>query len=144
MLDASRWFNLNRREFERQFALPAVELKEVIALDGIEVLPEESSLRIRSHDLHGPLPEIIIHVDTADRLGVFDRLGREAVKLCVVSRLRREPEEAFSGATFLPPTTLDSKCVAGIQWHGRTVLAEAGDFMEAYHRLWRKAVRRFL
>jgi hypothetical protein len=27
---------------------------------------------------------------------------------------------------------------------GRTVLAEASDFMEAYHRLWRRAVRSFL
>jgi hypothetical protein len=30
MLDLPRWFHLNRREFERQFALPAVELKEIV------------------------------------------------------------------------------------------------------------------
>ena len=52
--------------------------------------------------------------------------------------------EAFSGTTFLPPTRLDGKCVAGLQWHGRTVLAEGEGFVQAYHRLWRKAVRRFL
>jgi len=84
MLDLPRWLDLNRREFERQFGLPAVELKEIVALDAIELLPEQSSL---------------------------------------------------------PPTTLDSECVAGLQWHGRTVLAEAADFIDAYHRLWRKAVR---
>jgi hypothetical protein len=58
--------------------------------------------------------------------------------------LRRELEEAFSGTSFLPPTTLDGKCVAGLQWHGRTVLAEAGDLVQAYHRPWKRAVRRFL
>ena len=46
--------------------------------------------------------------------------------------------------TFLPPTRVDGNCVVGLQWHGRTVLAEAEDFVQAYHRLWRKAVRRFL
>ena len=144
MLDLSRWFDLKRREFERQFSLPAVELKEIIALDAIELLPEQSSVKIRSHDLHRPLPEIIIHVDPADRLGTFDRLGREATKLCAISRLRRELVEAFSGRTFLPPTRLDGKCVAGLQWEGRTVLAVGSDFVEAYHRLWRRAVKRFL
>ncbi len=144
MLDVSRWFNLNGREFERQFALPAVELKEIVSLDGIELPPEESSIRVRSHDLHGPLSEITLKADRADRHGTFDALGREAVKLCAISRLKRELEEAFSGSRFLPPTTLDRKCVAGIQWHGRTVLAEAEDFIHAYHRLWKRAVRRFL
>jgi hypothetical protein len=90
------------------------------------------------------LPETIVQVDAADRLGTLDRLGREAVKLCVISRLRRELEEGCSGSTFVHPTTLDGKCVAGLQWHGRTVLAEAEDFVKAYHRLWKRAVRRFL
>jgi len=103
MLDLPHWFELNRREFESQFALPAVELKEVIALDAIELLPEQSSIKVSSHDLHGPLPEILFHIDAADRLGTFDRLGREAAKLCAISRLRRELVEAFSGSTFVPP-----------------------------------------
>jgi hypothetical protein len=119
-------------------------LKEIVSLDRIELLPEQSSIKVRSHDLHGPLPEITIPVDPSDRLGAFDLLGREAVKLCAISRLRRELEEAFSGATFLPPTRVDSKCVAGLQWHGRTVLTEAEDFVQAYHRLWKRTVRRFL
>jgi hypothetical protein len=66
MLDLSRWLNLNRRESERQFALPAVELKEIVALDGIDLLLVQSSIKVRSRDLHGPLPEIIIRVDAAD------------------------------------------------------------------------------
>ena len=122
----------------------AVELKEIVALDGIELLTEQSSIKVRSHDLHGPLPEVVVPLDAADRLGAFDRLGREAVKLCTISRLRRELEEAFSGTSFLPPTRLDGKCVAGRHRHGRTMLAEGEDFVKAYHRLWRHAVRRFL
>ncbi len=144
MPDLPRWFTLNRREFKRQFSLPAVELKEIVALDAIERLPEQSSVRVRNHDLHGPLPEMIIYFDPADRLGTLDRLGREATKLCAISRLRRELDEAFSGASFLPPTRLDDRCVAGLQWEGRTILAVGSDFVQAYHRLWRKAVRRFL
>ncbi len=54
MLDLPRWFNLNRREFERQFALPAIELKEIVFLDDIDLLPEESSVKVRSHDLTSP------------------------------------------------------------------------------------------
>jgi len=144
MLDLPRWFNLNRREFERQFALPAVELKEIVALDCIEVLPGQSSIKISSHDPNGPLPEITLQIDPADPLEAFDLLGRQAVKLCTISRLRRELEDAFSGSTFLPPTRMDGKCVAGLQWLGRMVLAEAEDFVQVYQRLWRRAVRRFL
>jgi hypothetical protein len=105
-----------------------------------------SSARSRDicHDLHAPLSEILLQVDAADRLGTFDRLGREATKMCVISRLRRELEEAFSGTTFLPPTRVDGKCVTGLQWRGRTILAVGSDLVEAYHRLWRRAVRRFL
>jgi hypothetical protein len=100
LLDLPHWFNLNHREFERQFALPAVELKEIVALDDMELLPEQSLLRIRSHDLHGPLPEIILQVDPADRLGAFEALGREVVRLCAVTRLRRELDGRFQGQRF--------------------------------------------
>jgi hypothetical protein len=114
------------------------------SLNGIDFLPEQSSIKVRSHALHGPLPEIVVQVDPTDRLGAFDALGREVAKLCAIARLRRELEEAFSGAVFLLPTRMDGKCVAGLQWHGRTVLAEAEDKVQAYHRLWRRAARRFL
>jgi hypothetical protein len=39
---------------------------------------------------------------------------------------------------------MDTRCVVGIQWGGRTVWAEALNYIDAYHRLWRRAVRRFL
>jgi len=118
MLDFPRWFDLNRREFDRQFSHPALELKEVIALDVIELLPGLSSIKIRSHGLHGPLPEIIIQVDPGDRLGTFDRLGSEATKLCAISRLRRELVDAFSGASFLSP-----RCWTASAWRGYSGMA---------------------
>ena len=127
MVDLPRWFLLNRREFERQFALAAIDSKEMLVLDGMDLLEERSLIRIRSHDIHGPLPEVALQVYAADRLGAFQRLGTEAVKLSVTVRIRRELAEAFPGTTFLPPTTMDDECVVGIQWGGRTVLAEASD-----------------
>jgi hypothetical protein len=84
--------SLNRRALERQFALPAVELKEIVALDDMELVPEMSSVKIRSRDLHGPLPEIILRVDVDDSLGALDRLGRETVKLCT-TRFRSAPAQ---------------------------------------------------
>jgi hypothetical protein len=44
----------------------------------------------------------------------------------------------------VPPTTLDGKCVAGLQREGRTILVVGSDFVEEYHRMWKRAVRRFL
>ena len=58
-----------------------------------------------------------------------------------MSELRHDLAETFPGTWFLPPTSVDKRCVFGIQWAGRTTVAEASDCMEAYHRLWRKAVR---
>lgn len=142
--DLRRWFLLNRREVEKQFFLPAGDLKEVVILDGLDLLPDESSLRIRGHDLHGPLPEIILPIDFSGRYETFERLRREAVKLCTVVRFRRELADTFAGAFFLPPTRVGSRCVAGIQWKGRTVLVESRNFMDAHHRLWKEAVRRFM
>jgi hypothetical protein len=90
------------------------------------------------------LPEVIVQVDATDRLATLERFGSEEVELWTISRLRRELDDAFSGASFLPPTTLDGTWVVGLQWHRRTVLAEAEDFVHAYHRLWKRALRRFL
>lgn len=106
MLDLPCWFSLNRRVLERQFALPAVELTEIIALDRIDLLPEQSSLRIRSHDLHGPLPEITLGVDVGDRLETFDLPSREAAKLCAMARIRQELAEALPGLWILLIRTL--------------------------------------
>jgi hypothetical protein len=61
-----------------------------------------------------------------------------------MNQLRHDLVETFPGTSFLLPTVVGERCVVGIQWEGRTVLADSADFMEAYHRLWRGAVKRFL
>jgi hypothetical protein len=56
---------------------------------------------------------------------VLDEIGREGAKRVAMSRLRHDFVEAFPGKSFLPPTLVDERCVVGIQWEGRTLLAEA-------------------
>jgi len=61
--------------------------------------------------------------------------------------IRHEPAAAswrFSIASLLRLTLVDKRCMTGVQWEGSTILAVGSDFVEAYHRLWRRAVRRFL
>jgi len=36
-----------------------MDLEEVIVLDGIDILPDNSGFRVRCHDPHGPLPSIV-------------------------------------------------------------------------------------
>ena len=43
---------------ERVFTDCVMDLKQILVLDGIEILPD--GFRIRCHDLHGQLPEISI------------------------------------------------------------------------------------
>jgi len=130
-------------EVEKEFMLVMYYLNAAVVLDGIEVLTDLPGFRISTHDPHGPLPDAIIH-DTGDRYPVLEAISMEGAKRVAVTWLRREMVKAFLGVSFLPPTRLDKRCVVGIQWEGKTVLAEASDFVQAYHRLWRHAVRRFL
>jgi len=128
---------------EKEFMLVMYYLNAAVVLDGIDAIADPPGFRIRSHDLHGPLPDAVIQ-DTGDRYPVLDAISREGAKRVALTWLRREMVKAFLGVSFVPPTRLDNRCVVGIQWKGRTVRAEASDFVEAYHRLWKRAVRQFL
>ena len=59
---------LRPEKIEKEFVQVAIDLKDVIVLDGVELLPANRFL-IRSHDLYGPLPAIKIK-DNSDRLKV--------------------------------------------------------------------------
>jgi hypothetical protein len=50
---------------EKAFVQVAIDLHAIIVLDGIDSLPS-GGFRIRSHDLSGPLPDVIVQ-DTGDR-----------------------------------------------------------------------------
>ena len=58
--------------------------------------PEPPGFRIRSHDFHGPLPEIVVH-DTGDSLAILDDISREAAKVNAIARHREELARYVSG-----------------------------------------------
>jgi len=103
--------------------------------------PEPPGFRIRSHDFHGPLPEIVVH-DTGDSLAILDDISREAAKVNAIARHREELAAAYPGCRFLPHKILDSGVVVGMQVEGRTILAEAPTFWQAYGKLRRRGLRR--
>lgn len=45
---------------EKTFTDCVMDVKEVVVLDGIEILASDHGYRLRSHDMHGPLPEIVV------------------------------------------------------------------------------------
>jgi len=56
------------------FVQVAIDLKEILVLDGIDQLSDPPGFRIRSHDRYGPLSDILIK-DTGDRYPVLDPTG---------------------------------------------------------------------
>lgn len=130
-------------EIEKVFTQFAIDLKEILVLDGIDKLEDPIGFRIRSHDLYGPLPDIVIE-DTCDRYPVLDKLTRETAKLFAMVRDRQDLRGIFRGCVFLLPTSTDRGSLVGIRFRGKTVLAEAPSHWEAYHELVRRAVEDFL
>src|SRR6266699_3834830 len=92
---------LSASEIEKEFLLAAVHLKQIVVLDGIERVGEPPGFRIRSQDLHGPLPEIDVR-DTGDRSAILDEVSTEAAKLNAIARHREELAAAYPGCRFLP------------------------------------------
>jgi len=77
--------------------------------------PELPEFRIVSHDLHGPLPEIVVR-DTGDRRAILDEISREAAKLNASARHREELAAMYPVCRFLPHAILDDGgVVVGMQ-----------------------------
>jgi len=85
---------------EKTFTDAVIDLKGVIVLDGIDILPDESGFRVRSHDFHGQLPEIVIH-DSGNTMEDKESLSREACKLIAIVGLRKEMRRLMRGGKFL-------------------------------------------
>jgi hypothetical protein len=132
-------FRLHVHEVEKTFVQVAIDLKQILVLDGIDQLADPPRFRIRSHDLYGPLPDIIVE-DTGDRYPVLEGIEREAAKLTAMVRVRKELSSMFPGCEFLLPIKTDKGVLVGLRLDGRTVLAEDKSYWEAYHKLHRKAV----
>ena len=117
---------------EKVFHGCVMDLKKVVVLDRINILPD--AFRVRGHDLHGPLPEIVIEV-SGDTFLDKDRLADAACKLISIVGLREEMIRSIPGGRFLPPTTMDRKAIVGIVKGQETWVAEGRDFLAAHHRL---------
>ena len=137
------YLRLRIPEIERVFTQFAMDWKEILVLDGIDKLEDPIGFRIRSHDLYGPLPDIVIE-DTCDRYPVLDKITFETAKLIAIVRDRHGLRGIFRGCVFLLPTSTDRGSLVGIRFRGKTVLAEAPSHCEAYHELVRKAVEEIL
>jgi hypothetical protein len=143
VLWSNDYVKLRTSEIEKVFVHAPIDLKEILVLDGIDQLSDPPGFRIRSHDLYGPLPDVLIH-DTGDRYPVLDRIQNEAAKLIAIVRVRQDLEGMFRGCKFLLPTLTVKGALVGLRFLGRTVLAEARSHWEAYHKLVRKAVSAIL
>jgi hypothetical protein len=117
---------------KRIFTDCVMDLKQILVLDGIEILAD--GFRIRCHDLHGQLPEISIK-NSGDTFQDKDRLGNEVCKLTAIVRMRDEMIRFLPGARLLPPTHLDGKAIVGLQARPKTWIVEGNDFLAAYHEL---------
>jgi hypothetical protein len=135
----ARYLTLRPETIEKTFNESVMDLKEVIVVDGIDILPDNSGFRVRSHDLHGTLPEIVVQ-DSGDTFQDKDRLSNQACKLVAIVRLRDQMVRFLPGCKLLPPTRMSGKAVVGLRVGPKTWLGEGEDFLAAYHELHKQVV----
>ncbi len=92
--------HLALRPGEKVFADCVMDLKEIVVLDGIDLLPH--GFRVRCHYLHGQLPGVVIE-NSGDIFLDKDRLGIAACKLISVVCLREEVIHVWLVAGFSHP-----------------------------------------
>lgn len=114
-----------------------MDLKRILVFDGIDILLD--GFRVRSHDLHGQLLEIVVK-DSDDTFLDKDRLANEACKLIAIGKLRDGMVRFLPGCKLLPPTSMDGKAIVGLHARPMTWLGEGEDFLAAYHELHRQVV----
>ena len=130
------YLSLRPASIEKVFTDCVMDLKRILVLDDIDILPD--GFRIRSHDFHGQFPEIPMK-NSGDTFQDKDRLGNEVCKLLAIVRLRDEMVRLLPGK-LLPPTRIDCKAVVGLQAPPKTWIIEGRNFLEAYHELHSQAV----
>ncbi len=122
---------------EKIFTDCVMDLKEILVLDAIDLLPD--GFQIRCHALHGQLPEIAMK-NSGDTFQDKDRLGNEVCKIIAIVKLRDEIARFLPGCKLLPPTRMDRNAIVGLQTKPKTWLVWAVDFLAAYHELHRQIV----
>jgi hypothetical protein len=91
--------HLHTAEIEREFIQTAVDLKTVVVLDGVDVIPGRRGFRIRSHDLFGSLPTITV-IERADSQATRRNLRHEACKVMAIVHIRGELSRLLPGLKF--------------------------------------------
>jgi hypothetical protein len=104
-----------------------MDLKEILVLDSIDIAPD--GFRVRSHDLHGPLPEIVIK-NSGDTLQDKDRLGNETYKLIAILKLRKW-SAFWPGCKLISRTSVDGKVIVGLRAKPMTLILEGENFISA-------------
>ncbi len=135
----SRHGTLRPETIEKTFIEAAMDLKEVIVLDGINILNDNSGFRVRSHDLYGSLPDIVME-DSGDTIVDKDRISTAACKLYAIVKLRDQMRRWMRGGKFLLPTKVCEQATVGFKVGPKTWLAEGKEFLAAYHELHRQVV----
>jgi hypothetical protein len=134
----ARYTALSPASIEKTFLTTCVtELGQVVVLDGIDILPDSSGFRIRTHDLFGQLPEIVIQ-DSADIFNDKGRIDTAACKLIAIVRLRDQIKAWLPKGKFLLPSKLGGQAEAGLRLGEKAWLSEGTDFLVAYHELHRR------
>jgi hypothetical protein len=121
-------------ELEKAFTQTVIDLQRIIVLDEIQILPDDTGFRIRCHDRHGPLPELLIG-QGENRIEVLDRVRNRACWLYAIVGIRRDLKRYLPGCRLLPATTIDGKAVVGLKSGPLTFLEDGEDFLAAYHML---------
>jgi len=134
-----RYLALHPATIEKTFTDSVMDLKEIIVLDGIDILPDSTGFRVRCHDFNGQLPELIVR-DSGDAFQDKDRLGREACKLVAIARLRDRMTHWLPGGKLLPPTKVETRATVGFKVWPKTWIAEGDDFITVYHKLYEQVV----
>jgi len=140
-MQSGPWLKLKPREIEKTFMQVVYDLDRILVFDSIEML--ETQFRILSHDIYGPLPQIMIE-DTQDRYPVLEQIALKTAQLCAIVGMRSDIVRMYPGCEFLPPTVTDEGYLVGLRYLGRTTLAEDRTHWEAYHRLVEKLGNRIV
>ncbi|PYU98270.1 MAG: hypothetical protein DMG10_28750 [Acidobacteria bacterium] len=127
----SRWpQHIPASEIEKEFLLAAVHLKSRSSF-----LTE--SIASRNRPGSSPMTfmgEVFVR-DMDDRTAILEKVPTEAAKLNAITRYREELAAAYPACRF---PVLDYGVLVGIQVEGKTLLAEAPTFWQAYGKLRRR------
>jgi hypothetical protein len=127
------------RQVKEAFLRAALDLRRILVLDGIDDLNDPPCYVIHSHDLHGPLPDLVV-CKSGCHPGISDWVRNGICWLSVLSGIRDEMADSLPRSEFLPPAITERGAVVGVKVGSSTFILEDKDFLTAYYRLNERAV----